>query len=121
LLVNKKASVGVEMSSFILCLVTIDDSEKAASIAKNLVEAKLAACVTLINKIRSIYTWKEQLCDETEVLMIIKTKLTLYDELERTVKSLHPYEVPEIISCKIEKGLQDYLKWIDDSTKTLPD
>jgi periplasmic divalent cation tolerance protein len=104
------------MNPYVLCLVTIDDLEKAGWIARILVEKKLAACVNIIPEIRSIYSWKDQIHDETERLMIIKTRKDLYDVLERTVRELHPYEVPEIIAIDIEKGLPDYLKWIHEVT-----
>jgi periplasmic divalent cation tolerance protein len=116
-LVNKKAQYGVNMGSYTICLVTIDDLEKAAQIAKILVEKKLVACVNIVPKIRSIYFWKGQVCDDSEVLMIMKTRGDLFDELRTAVKELHPYEVPEIISWNIEQGLESYLKWIDDVTE----
>jgi periplasmic divalent cation tolerance protein len=105
------------MGSYTICLVTIDDLEKAAQIAKILVEKKLVACVNIVPKIRSIYFWKGQVCDDSEVLMIMKTRGDLFDELRTAVKELHPYEVPEIISWNIEQGLESYLKWIDDVTE----
>ena len=108
------------MGSYIVCLVTIDDPEKAAQIARILVEKKLVACVNILPQIRSIYTWKGQLCDETELLMIMKTRGDRFGELQTAVKELHPYEVPEIISLNIEGGLAAYLKWIDESTSTIP-
>ncbi|MGB6064296.1 MAG: divalent-cation tolerance protein CutA [Desulfomonilaceae bacterium] len=108
------------MRPYIVCLVTIDDPSKAANIARVLVEKKLAACVNIIPEIQSIYSWKGQICDETERLMIIKTRHNLFHELQMAVKELHPYEVPEIIAVNIEHGLPEYLQWIDDSTISIP-
>ncbi len=104
------------MGSYILCLVTIGDIEKAYQIARLVVDKKLVACVNILPEIRSIYWWKGQVCDDTEILMIMKSCDHLYDELERTIRESHPYEVPEIISFKIDRGLPDYLRWIDEST-----
>jgi periplasmic divalent cation tolerance protein len=115
-LVNKKAQYGVNMGSYIVCLVTIDDLEKGAQIAGSLVERRLVACVNIVPQIRSIYSWKGQICDETEVLLIMKTRGGLFEAVKSAVKELHPYEVPEIVSWNIEQGLENYLKWIDDST-----
>jgi len=104
------------MNPYIVCLVTINDRDRAAQIARVLVEKKLVACVNIIPEIRSIYSWQGELCDETERLLIMKTRSELYAELESTVKALHPYEVPEIIALDIQKGLADYLRWIDETT-----
>jgi len=108
------------MGSYIVCLVTIDDPAKAAKIARILVEKKLAACVNIIPEIQSIYSWKGQICDEKERLMIVKTRRALFDKLQAEVKGLHPYQVPEIIAIDIEKGLPEYLQWINDSTLPTP-
>jgi periplasmic divalent cation tolerance protein len=115
--VNKKAQYGVNMSRYILCLVTIDDLKKASEIANVLVEKKLAACVNIIPQIQSIYRWKGEICNDTEHVMIIKTREDLFKELEAEVIKLHPYEVPEIISFNIHQGFSEYLRWIDDSTE----
>ena len=104
------------MSSYILCLVTIDDLTKASEIASILVEKRLAACVNIVPEIHSIYRWKGEICSDTERLMIIKTQKHLFDRLEAVIKEAHPYEIPEIISFDIQQGYSGYLRWIDDST-----
>ncbi|MBM4327016.1 MAG: divalent-cation tolerance protein CutA [Deltaproteobacteria bacterium] len=105
------------MGSYIVCLVTIDDPAKAAEIARFLVEEKLVACVHIVPEIRSIYFWDGRVCDETERLMIMKTRLELFPRLQDAVKKLHPYQLPEIIALPIAQGLPAYLAWIDDCTK----
>jgi periplasmic divalent cation tolerance protein len=114
--VNKKAQYGVNMSLYVVCLVTIDDIDKAAHIAHELVEKRLVACVNIVSGIRSIYSWQGRVCDEKESLMIMKTRRELFLELQAAVKELHPYEVPEIISLPIDQGFPEYLRWIDEST-----
>jgi periplasmic divalent cation tolerance protein len=115
--VNKKAQYGVNMGPYILCLVTIDDFEKAVVIARTIVVQKLAACVNIIPEIRSIYSWKGEICDDRERLMIIKTRRSLFSKLQELITEMHPYEVPEIICFTIEDGLPDYLRWIHDVTE----
>ena len=100
----------------IVVYVTAPNEDEAAGIAKALVEARLAACVNIINNIRSIYRWQDKLEDDSEVLMIIKTRRELFDLLTVEVKKLHSYEVPEIIALPISLGSEDYLKWIREST-----
>lgn len=104
------------MKPYIVCLVTINDRDRAAQIAHTLVEKKLVACVNIVPEIRSIYSWQGDICDETEMLLIMKTRSDIFAELEHTVKNLHPYEVPEIIALDIQEGLADYLRWIDETT-----
>jgi periplasmic divalent cation tolerance protein len=106
------------MSSYILCLVTIDDSDRAEYIARILVEKRLTACVNILPRVRSIYSWKGEVCDESEKLMIMKTKGHLFERLQKEIRELHPYEVPEIIALNIDHGLPEYLRWIDESTDT---
>jgi periplasmic divalent cation tolerance protein len=104
------------MSPYIVCLVTINDRDRAVQIAHALVEKKLVACVNIVPEIRSIYSWQGEICDESEILLIMKTRSHLYSELESVVKDLHPYEVPEIIALDIQRGLAAYLRWIDETT-----
>ena len=106
------------MGRYIVCFVTIDDLQKAAHMARYIVENKLAACVNIIPELRSIYAWQGQVCDERESLLIIKTRSELFPDLTAAVKKLHPYEVPEIVALNIDQGLPEYLKWIDDSTSS---
>ncbi|MBI4849819.1 MAG: divalent-cation tolerance protein CutA [Nitrospirae bacterium] len=100
----------------IVVLVTVPNEDMAATIAKALVEARLAACANLIKGIRSIYTWQGKVEDEQEVLMIIKTQMKLFDGLKAKVKEIHSYEVPEIIALPIAAGSEDYLNWLRRST-----
>ena len=104
------------MGAYILCLVTIDDPEKAAFMARNLVEKRLVACVNIVPEIRSFYSWKGEICDESERLMFMKTRRDLFEKLRDAIRELHPYEIPEIICLDIDQGLPEYLRWIDAST-----
>lgn len=98
-------------------LITVPNEDEAVKISKTLVEEKLAGCVNIVKNIRSIYFWKGKIEDDSEVLMIVKTSSDLFEELEKKVKSIHSYTVPEIIGIKINKGSADYLKWLDEVTR----
>ena len=100
-----------------MIFMTVPDTETGAKIGKSAVEAGLAACANIIPGLRSIYKWKGKVCDDPEALVIFKTRKSLVKKLEKFCKKLHPYEVPEFISIKIESGSEDYLKWITESTK----
>ena len=99
-------------SDAILVLTTCPDEATAGRIAVDLVEAGLAACVNRVSGVRSTYRWKDRLEDEPEVLLIIKTLASRYQTLEMRLKSLHPYEVPEIIALPIVGGSPEYLSWL---------
>lgn len=104
------------MSEHVICFVTSNNLEQATDIARFLVQNRLAACVNIIDPIRSIYSWKNEIYDEKEILMVIKTRRALFEKLTLEIKRMHSYEVPEIISAPIENGLPSYLNWIDQNT-----
>lgn len=105
------------MSNAIVVLVTTPSAEKAAEIARALVEEQLAACGNIVPGLRSIYRWEGKVQDEGEALLILKTEARLFEGLRARVVELHPYEVPEVISFRIEEGHAAYLKWIARSVR----
>jgi periplasmic divalent cation tolerance protein len=100
----------------IVVLITASSEDEAAKIARALVDARLAGCVNIIKNIRSIYSWEGKIEDEPEVLMIAKTRKTLFDNIIKKVKELHSYTVPEIIALPIIDGSEDYLRWLREVT-----
>ncbi len=103
--------------TYLVGFSTIDSEKKAAEIAKTLVKEKLVACVNIIPGLRSIYQWDGKICDENEVLMVMKTVESNQEKVMSRIKKLHPYDVPEIVFLPITAGLPDYLSWIDSSTE----
>jgi len=101
----------------ILVLCAFPKSASTKSIAEMLVNEELAACVNIMSDVQSIFRWQGKIDSANENILIIKTKDNLYNELEKRIRELHPYELPEIISVSIEKGLPEYLDWISESTK----
>ncbi len=102
-----------------LCVImtataTLEDAQKIAQV---LVNQNLAACVQRL-PITSHYTWQGQIHEETEYLLLIKTRPFLYPEVKQTILQNHPYQVPEIIQLPITQGLPAYLAWAQTSTKT---
>ncbi len=96
------------------CIIncTTATKEDAVKIAKHLVDKKLIACCNIIPSIQSIYRWNNELNEDDETLMIMKTKTELYEKVEAEIKKLHSYEVPEIICTPIIEGNSEYLNWI---------
>ena len=105
------------MSVPMVVLVTCGSEEEAAKIANSLVEERLAACVNMISPVRSIYRWEGKIWDEKEWMLIIKTQKRRFEELEKKVKSLHSYSVPEVIALPIVEGSASYLKWLEENTE----
>ena len=105
------------MSEAIVVLVTCGSEEEATKIANSLVEERLAACVNIISPVRSIYRWEGKTWDEKEWMLIIKTQKRRFEELEKKVKSLHSYSVPEIIALPVVEGFASYLKWLEENTE----
>jgi periplasmic divalent cation tolerance protein len=99
----------------LIVLSTFPDAETARRIAKTIVEEKLAACVNLLPQVDSIYHWKGVIETASETLAIIKSTTWKYQLLEARIRELHPYEVPEIISIRIDSGNTEYLRWIEQS------
>jgi periplasmic divalent cation tolerance protein len=101
------------MSDYSVVLMTVSSHGEAENIAENLVSHKLAACVNILPNIKSFYWWDGKICKDDELLLVAKTKTSLFKELEKAVKKLHSYDVPEIILLPIEDGSNAYLDWIN--------
>ncbi|MBI3145538.1 MAG: divalent-cation tolerance protein CutA [Pseudogulbenkiania sp.] len=100
----------------LLVLCNTPDLDTASRIARQLVEERLAACVNLLPAVCSVYRWQGKIEEANEVPLLIKTTLQAYPRLERRLKELHPYEVPEIVACDIVAGLPAYLTWVAGET-----
>ena len=97
----------------VLVLITAPSQDVARRIASALLEGKLAACVNVLPGVRSYYTWKGEPQEDEEVLMLVKTRLAVFESrLAPAVKAIHPYELPEIIALPVQAGLQGYLEWV---------
>ena len=103
------------MSDAIVVLVTAPNADKAAEIARAVVEERLAACGNIVPGLRSIYRWQGKVCDDPEVLLILKTEARLFEPLRARVVALHPYEVPEVLRLDVAAGHAPYLEWIRQS------
>lgn len=106
------------MNHELIVFVTTPNNEEAARLADALVSERLAACVNIVAAIESVYRWEGKITRDSEALMIIKTTDERYPELERRVKELHSYSTPEIVAIRIERGSEQYLNWLRNSTAT---
>ncbi|MGN6388842.1 MAG: divalent-cation tolerance protein CutA [Burkholderiaceae bacterium] len=105
------------MERMLLVTTALPDRDAAQAIARDLVERRLAACVTLGAAVRSVYRWQGAIEEADEVLLTAKTVESRYAELEAAIRAAHPYEVPEIVAVPVMRGADDYLRWVADETR----
>ena len=104
--------------SAMIVITNVPSREVALDIARMLIERRLAACVNVLAECTSVYRWQGKLETAREIPLLIKTRAEIYDEVEAAVRSLHPYELPEILAVPVERGLPDYLEWVNTETVT---
>ena len=100
----------------LLALSTFPEIETARRIAQQLVTENLAACANIVPAVESIYRWQGKIENAQETLVFFKTTAARYTAFQDRLKSLHPYEVPEIICLRIAAGLPEYLRWVSENT-----
>ena len=101
------------MGEYIVLLTTIGSKEDAEILSRGLVKEKLAYCVNTIPSVQSTYFWKNKLCVDEELLLLIKTQEKKFSEVELWIRKNHSYDVPELIALPIVKGSNDYLECIN--------
>lgn len=100
------------MSEVWIVLTTFGDEESAKRVAAVLLEERLAACVNLLPGATSMYHWKGEICEEREVVAVIKTTKEAFPEMEKVLAAQHPYEIPEILAIPAAAGSEDYLNFV---------
>ena len=100
----------------LLVVTNAPDRAVAQKIASALIEQRLAACVNVLAECTSVYRWKGAVEAAAEVPLLIKTRAEQYDAVEAAIRSLHPYELPEIIAFPVARGLPAYLDWVEAQT-----
>jgi len=101
------------MTDKIVVLSSCDSEQQASLIARHLVEKRVAACVNIVNGMRSVYRWQGKIEDTPEILLVIKSRRDLLPALRAEIGKLHSYEVPELIAIPIVDGSEAYLGWLD--------
>lgn len=101
----------------IVIYCTVPDKKIAKNITKILMKHKLAACVSMVDNVRSVFSWDGEVCEEKEILMMIKTRRANYGKVKLVIEDMHSYSVPEIIALPIVDCSEDYLKWLIKETE----
>lgn len=100
----------------VVLVTTVGDMSQARMLARALVERRLAACVSILPNLLSIYRWKGELQEDPELLLWIKSRPGLVAAVREAIEALHPYDVPELLVLSVVDGLPAYLEWLRDST-----
>ena len=102
-------------TTYCMVMTTTENEEGAVALAREVVEAQLAACIQ-VTRIRSVFVWEGAVNDENECLLLIKTRTDVYERLEAFIREHHPYDVPELLQVPVTGGLGPYLSWVDEMT-----
>jgi periplasmic divalent cation tolerance protein len=105
------------MADYVQVLTTVDSEEAGVTLARSVVEARLAACVQIVGPIRSLFWWEGKVDDAREWQLLMKTTTERLAELERHIKANHSYDTPEIIETEIIGGSAEYLGWVSGETR----
>ena len=106
-----------EMMDVLVVMTTFGDEEAAKQVARALLAEELVACVNLQPGATSLYRWKGELCEETEVIAFLKTTVANYERVEARLAELHPYEEPEIVALPVAAGSEGYLGFVRDGVR----
>lgn len=106
-------------SESLMVLTNYPDEASAKILAESLIGDRLAACVNIFPVCRSLYRWQSQLREAEEVPVMIKTTACHYTAVEKTIKALHPYELPEILAVSFDKASPAYSQWVIDETSNV--
>ena len=98
-------------------MVTTMNKEEAEKIAQSLLDEKWIACANIIGPVLSLFTWKGKIEKVKEYILLLKSRLELFEKLSKKVKSLHSYETPEIIAIPITEAFKNYLEWLNNSLR----
>lgn len=105
----------------IIVITVTTPPDLAHDIARKLVDERLAACVNIIPEVTSVYRWQDKIEEDQECMLQVKTTATLFEAVNHSVREVHPYAVPEILSVTTDKGFESYLRWVKETVGKLPE
>ncbi len=108
------------MTDKIVVLSTCASREDAEKIARHLLERRVAACVNIIPGAQSFYWWQGAIEQSAELLLVIKSRVDLFDDLTHAIAEVHPYDVPEVLALPVGAGAQSYTAWLDRELRVVP-
>lgn len=106
------------MDNIIVVYCTVPSKKLAKDITKVIMKHRLAACVSMVENVRSVFSWEGEICEEKEILMMIKTRRANYGKIKLVIEDMHSYSVPEIIALPVVDCSENYLKWLMRETES---
>lgn len=103
-------------TDLIMVFITAKDMEEAKSLSDGLIGSNLAACVNIVESVTSVFKWEGKVSKNKEVLCIAKSRSELFPQIEKKVKEIHSYEMPEIIAVPVVAGSKEYVEWVENMT-----
>jgi periplasmic divalent cation tolerance protein len=100
----------------VVVLTTVANADEGVALIRALLERRLIACGTMLPGARSLYRWEGKVADESEVVILLKTRSAILHALEKVFSELHPYKVPELLALSVTSGLEKYVAWINTET-----
>jgi len=117
---SSSVSVSINPNKLLVVVTSLPDMEAAKKLARALVEARIAACVQLVDGMQSVYRWEDKVCEEYEVLLSAKTTESKWPEISQYIKERHPYGIPEILAFSPEQYAQQYGEWVQAEVNSRP-
>lgn len=110
-----------ELEPISVVVTSVGTEQQAVEISEELVLRRLATCVNVIPCLRSIYRWKGNVCNDSEFLLLIKTRRSLFEEVAETIRALHSYELPEVLEFAVSGSEPNFHRWVVDMATGVPD
>jgi periplasmic divalent cation tolerance protein len=111
--VSKQEIREAKAMSHVIVFTTTASKEEAENIARSLLSQKLIGCANITGPVSSLFWWKDEISQENEFLILMKTRADLFEKVAATIKEMHSYDVPEVVAVSVTKGEEAYLKWLD--------
>jgi len=109
-----------KLDAITVVLTSVGTEQQAVEISEELIARRLATCVNIVPCLRSIYRWKGKICEDTEYLLLVKTPKRLFDQVSDAIREFHSYELPEILSLKVEDAESAFHQWILRMVEPIP-
>ena len=114
-------SAMVEIEPISVVVTSVGTEQQAVEISEELIARRLATCINIVPCLRSIYRWKGKICEDTEYLLMIKTRRALFGAVTEAIREIHSYELPEVLEFPVGQAEPNFQRWVVDMATGVPD